>query len=178
VNELDDFERLAEERRNDTSQMMWQVPGLSVAAQAFLYTRAFDPNTSSPARVLVSVAALICAFGTLQLLLKHRYYEEMYSFALDQSRRARGVEPLRPLFKQVANESSEGDFRRWSTRKWRACLVVTPSSVFIWVWVFWAFIVIDLLVIASVVFNWQIFSAGGASPTGRLPIHLWSHHPF
>lgn len=157
MKKLNDFEQLAEERRRVTSQMMWQVPGLSIAAQAFLYTRAFDPSTSNAARVVVSIAALITALATLQLLLKHRYHEEMYSVALDKSRADREVEPLHALFSDVANGSSEQRFHRWEARKWLRRPVVGLSSVVVWVWVFWAFIAIDVLVIASVGFNWQLF---------------------
>jgi hypothetical protein len=154
---LDDFERVAEDRRHVTSQMMWQVPALSIAAQAFLYTRAFDPSTSDAARVVVSVAALICALGTLQLLLKHRYHEEMYSVALDKSRTDRGAEPLRILFRETANASGETRFRRWRARRWLLYPVVELSSVTVWAWVLWAFVAIDLFAIASVCFNWEIF---------------------
>jgi len=154
---LNDFEQLAEERRQVTSQMMWQVPALSIAAQAFLYTRAFDPSTSNAARVVVSIAALVTALATLQLLLKHRYHEEMYSVALDKSRADRGVEPLHTLFRDAANKSSEQRFHRWEARKWLRHPVVGLSSVVVWVWVFWAFIAIDVFAIASVGFNWQLF---------------------
>jgi len=154
---LNDFEQLAEQRRQVTSQMMWQVPALSIAAQAFLYTRAFDPSTSNAARVVVSIAALISALGTLQLLLKHRYHEEMYSVALDKSRTDRGAESLHLLFPETAGGSHEEGFQRWMTRSWLRRPIVGLSSVVVWAWVLWAFVAIDLFAIASVAFSWELF---------------------
>lgn len=154
MNDLNNLEQLAEQRRQATSQMMWQVPALSIAAQAFLYTRAFDPTTSSAARIVVSVAALVSALATLQLLLKHRYYEEMYSVALDKSRASRDVEPLRPLFADLANESTEKRFPRWRYRFWLKYPVVKLSSVVVWAWALWVFVLIDLFAIANVAFSW------------------------
>jgi len=157
VDDLNSFEQLAEQRRQTTSQMMWQVPALSIAAQAFLYTRAFDPSTSNAARVVVSLAALISALATLQLLLKHRYHEEMYSIALDKSRANRGVERLHTLFPDLANESDEDRFPRWKNRFWLQRPVVRLSSVMVWAWTLWAFVLIDLFAIANVAFGWNLF---------------------
>lgn len=157
VDDLNSIEQLAEQRRQTTSQMMWQVPALSIAAQAFLYTRAFDPTTSNAARVVVSTAALFSALATLQLLLKHRYHEEMYSVALDKSRADRGVEPLHTLFPELAKNSSEDRFARWNDRFWLQFPVAGLSSVTVWAWTLWAFVLIDIFAIATVAFGWNLF---------------------
>jgi hypothetical protein len=46
----DPFEEFVEERRQAIDQMIWQVPGLSVAAQAFLYVVALNSDMSDLGR--------------------------------------------------------------------------------------------------------------------------------
>lgn len=158
ITPLDDFETYVEERRRSTSAMMWQVPALSVAAQAFLYGTAFDPDATNTARLLVSVVALVTALATLQLLLKHRYHEELYSFALDSSRAKRGVEELYPLVRTVGRQTEHEVFLRWDRRFWLRLLVRDLPSSKLWALVLWGFALVDLAMIANVVFGWEWFS--------------------
>ena len=56
--------RLVEERRRQSEQALWGVPGISLAAQAFLFSTGLDPSAAAPARLLVGVIGLISAAGT------------------------------------------------------------------------------------------------------------------
>ena len=139
--------------------MIWQVPALSVAAQAFLYGTAFDPNVTDTARLLVTAVALVVALATLQLLLKHRYHEEIYSFALDQSRKERGVERLYPLVREVAfRVDEEKPIHRWNDRWLYRRFVKLQSSSKLWIWVLVAFVIVDVAVMTSVIARWDWFA--------------------
>ena len=55
--------------------LLWQVPSVSLAAQAFLLTIALGPNTSRTSRLLTSALAVSAAFLSLHLLMRHRQAE-------------------------------------------------------------------------------------------------------
>jgi hypothetical protein len=139
-----EFEQLAEDRRRSADQLVWQVPGLSVAAQAFLYSRALDPNTSATARLLVAIVGLCTALATAQLLLKHRYHEAVYANAIDAARNKRGLEPLgeMKLFKTRAEDVSTADYQKWM----RLRRVVELPATGVWIATIAVFALVDLFV--------------------------------
>lgn len=57
---------------------MWQVPSLSIAAQAFLFSAAFASDTPRYARVIVLLLGIAAVLAALQLLAKHRYLESLH----------------------------------------------------------------------------------------------------
>ena len=62
-------------RRLQWDALLWQVPSLSLAAQAFLLTIAFGPDTSRTSRLLASGLAVVAALLSLHLLIRHRQAE-------------------------------------------------------------------------------------------------------
>ncbi len=62
-------------RRQSYDSMMWQTPVLSLTAQAFLLTIALGPESSQAARLISAGLAALAAFASVQLMVKHRYYE-------------------------------------------------------------------------------------------------------
>jgi hypothetical protein len=66
-------------RRDSYEAVLWQVPALSLTAQAFLLTIALGGGPSPSARRLASLLSLISALASIQLLAKHRYFEEVDS---------------------------------------------------------------------------------------------------
>jgi hypothetical protein len=62
-------------RRMQWDALLWQVPSLSMAAQAFLLTIAFGPDTSRTSRLLASGLAVVAALLSLHLLVRHRQAE-------------------------------------------------------------------------------------------------------
>ena len=62
-------------RRMQWDALLWQVPSLSLAAQAFLLTIAFGPDTSRTSRLLASGLAVVAAMLSLHLLIRHRQAE-------------------------------------------------------------------------------------------------------
>lgn len=66
---------LVAQRRNTTNALLWQSPGLSLTAQAFLFLIALDANAETASRAVAAGLALVVALASVQLLLKHRAYE-------------------------------------------------------------------------------------------------------
>lgn len=62
-------------RRLGYDSMMWQTPVLSLTAQAFLLTIALGEG-GKWARCMSGFLALLAALSSLQLMVKHRAYEE------------------------------------------------------------------------------------------------------
>lgn len=162
--ELEHLEGLAEERRRESDRMMWQVPGLSIAAQAFLYSRAFDPDTVPLAQAAIAAVALVIALATIHLLMKHGYFEETYSWALDAFRRRRGATGLNGgrVFEDAAAElaaslKEHGDARekrganhylRWAQRSHQSLVVGLPARR-VWIWALLLLVAVDCAVLAA-----------------------------
>jgi len=144
--------------------MIWQVPGLSVAAQAFLYVVALNSDVSDVVRMLAALIALIAASAAVQLLLKHRFHEETFSLAIDASRKGRGVHPLQGLgwFKDIARMDADaeeaesgvkpGYLKRWGEGTLRR-RVANPSSVAVWTMTLCVFAAADTLLIVGAVLD-------------------------
>ncbi len=79
-------------RRLGYDNLMWQVPVLSLAAQAFLYTIALSNGNSNAARIISSVLALIISLMSIQLMSKHRFNEEVDSRILEEIEKSLKVE--------------------------------------------------------------------------------------
>lgn len=57
--------------------LMWQVPVLSLTAQAFLFTIILGGDSSRTARVLASALAAISSILSMQLMAKHHWYRQL-----------------------------------------------------------------------------------------------------
>ncbi len=62
-------------RRNATNQILWQVPTLASAGQAFLLATAFNPLVAPVISGVASVFSLVLGVAALQLMAKVRYFE-------------------------------------------------------------------------------------------------------
>lgn len=63
-------------RRTAFDTMMWQVPALGLAAQAFLLTIAYGASSSNAARFVSGALSVIVALVAIQTMLKHRANEK------------------------------------------------------------------------------------------------------
>jgi hypothetical protein len=70
---------IGESRRAQADQLMWQIPALSLTAQAFLSTIIFSPRATAVARLLAALTASLFVGAAFQSLLKHRYDEGIWS---------------------------------------------------------------------------------------------------
>ena len=64
-------------RRISYDQMMWQVPALSLTAQAFLVAIAVNTALSRVVRVLALFLAMVSGALAMQLMAKQRFHEQV-----------------------------------------------------------------------------------------------------
>src|SRR5689334_1080049 len=62
-------------RRLQFDNLVWQVPALSLTAQAFLFTIAIGGTTSRPARIIASLLAIVITVLCTTLMARHRQSE-------------------------------------------------------------------------------------------------------
>lgn len=82
-------------RRTAFDTLMWQVPTLGLAAQAFLLTIAYGSGSSQLARCICGVLASMVALVAIQTMLKHRANEKTDNLILEQMEAQAGI-ILRP----------------------------------------------------------------------------------
>lgn len=116
-------------RRQTTDSLMWQVPVLSLTAQAFLFSIALDSQVARAAQLVAAILALITSLGSIQLMIKHRHHETLDSKWLEQFEKRN-----RPLgFKLVHARRAKPEGRRL----WR--LVLSIKSYHTWLFVLGVF---------------------------------------
>ena len=150
-----EFEKFAEQRRLSANGLLWQVPGLSLTAQAFLIGAAIDPDTETEIRIAVAGLAALIAVATMQLLLRHRYREQVFSHALDVSRAHNGLPPFDfpDLFEKLAARriKHEGtNLVDWQGK--RLLRVAFWPAWKTWTSLFVCFIALDLFVMIEALF--------------------------
>jgi hypothetical protein len=136
----------AEGRRAAVDQMMWQAPGLSLTAQAFLLTVSLQPGTGQVGRALSGILGLAVAIASIQLLLKHRHHETQLSYWLEEVEWAARLPRL----------NSPRDRNRVAATSGAR---TGGSSVTWWTWTLGAFGVVDLIVISSALLSWPRLAA-------------------
>jgi hypothetical protein len=78
-------------RRTAFDTMMWQVPALGLAAQAFLLTIAYGSSSSNAARFISGALSIIVALVAIQTMLKHRANEKTDNLILEQIETRAGI---------------------------------------------------------------------------------------
>jgi hypothetical protein len=91
-------------RRMQYDAMMWQVPALSLTAQAFLLTIALGSDSRTAARVISGCLSAVIALISVQLMSKHRRHEEVDSRWLEKFEQDHGLELVhaRPVERAVS----------------------------------------------------------------------------
>lgn len=62
-------------RRTQFDNLLWQVPVLTITAQAFLFTVALGADTRPAARIVSCLLSVLVTFLTLHLFTRHRQAE-------------------------------------------------------------------------------------------------------
>ena len=62
-------------RRTQSDALLWQVPALSMTAQAFLFTISLGSDTGRLARVVAALLSMLIGFMSLELMSRHRRAE-------------------------------------------------------------------------------------------------------
>ncbi|MFI6689891.1 hypothetical protein [Streptomyces sp. NPDC050485] len=116
------------QRRLQYDMMMWQVPALGIAAQAFLLTVALGHDSSRLSRVLSSIVAGMIALLTMQLMAKHRWHERIDNQWLETFERRNGLEVVHQNRSSLAKElnlEGPGILARWrSYHVWQLALAI------------------------------------------------------
>jgi len=82
--------------------MLWQVPALSLTAQAFLFTISLGEGTSTIARVIAGVLGFVSAVISVQLLQKIKWLERLDRRILEELEKKLGVPVLHAHPKTLA----------------------------------------------------------------------------
>jgi hypothetical protein len=139
-------------RRIAFDQLMWQVPTLSVTAQAFLVTVGVSSNLSTVVRALALVLALMAGALAMQLMAKQRFHEQVdtaYLQQLEHQANGRLVEGFAPHDAALKTNPATGRTKastlgvtpsRWvrlsSYRTWMwglRCFLLLTSAMLLWV---------------------------------------------
>jgi hypothetical protein len=78
MSELDPYREtyaIVAARRMQFDQLVWQVPVLSLTAQAFLFSIALSPDTTRTARVIACLLSFLTTALSMHLMVKHRQAE-------------------------------------------------------------------------------------------------------
>lgn len=75
-------------RRQQWDNLVWQVPVLSLTAQAFLFTIAIGGDSQRIARVIASLLSLVVTFLCMTLMARHRQAEIMDAHWLEDFEKA------------------------------------------------------------------------------------------
>jgi hypothetical protein len=62
-------------RRAQWDNLLWQVPILSLTAQAFLFTISLGPDTTKGARIVSALLSVLMSFLSITLMARHRQAE-------------------------------------------------------------------------------------------------------
>lgn len=85
-------------RHAGLDQMVWQVPGIALTAQAFLMTIGLGPESGQLARLGSGLLSVVVAFMSIELLMRHRLSAVADAVWLERFERDQGWEALhRPL---------------------------------------------------------------------------------
>ena len=71
-------------RRDNYNNLIWNTPMLSLAALSFLFTIIFSDRIGSTELLILSVLSLIFSVFSMQLLMKHRFFESKIAKTLHQ----------------------------------------------------------------------------------------------
>jgi hypothetical protein len=134
-------------RSQTQASLVWQTPSLGLTAQAFLLTIALEPGVSDLRRVLAALLGLVVALISMQTMAKHRYFENLDNFKMQQLEHELGLPPMaRREWQEDA--ASAGGFtvpRKWPIRV--SSYAITWSSYRVWQIGLGVFAVVDVLVI-------------------------------
>ncbi len=149
-----------ESRRTASDSFAWTVPGLALAAQAFLLTIALAPDTQPAGRVVASLVGAAAMFATIVFFAKHVYYFALYDASIWKLRKETGATDLRPHALARWELPIDADVVRdgWLGKTSKSVILrMRPSRT--WVAVLALFFILDV-----VLFGYGIVVWAGRSP--------------
>ena len=128
-------------RRATYDTMLWQAPVLSLTAQAFLFTIALGAGNARLPRFLAGTLALITALGSMQLMAKQRFHEQVDSRLLSLHEERTGLAHMvgTPMHGQMEQRvTAAGLVRPWYAK---------PSSYKLWMAILASFAIAATVVV-------------------------------
>jgi hypothetical protein len=155
--EARELQETLERRRLAIDQTMWQAPGLSITAQAFLYVVALNPGTPEYGRIVVLIAGLLVVLAAAFSLMKQRYLEELHSEVIQRCRRILGLQdPFRRNLEALRDPRPATTSR--PGKAWRRIQDARGfqdlASFAIWAAVLLAFALGDVILIVGTLADW------------------------
>ena len=142
-------------RRLTFDSMMWQVPVLSLTAQAFLLTIALGADTSQYARSVSAGLACVTAVMSLQLMAKHRYHEILDAKMLERLEKKLIAASLDQHAPEATAHSSPR--RRAQDLESEPNLLVKLSSYRVWLLGMSLFALVDAITLVFAVAHPEVF---------------------
>jgi hypothetical protein len=141
----DDEELLdvAEARRSLADNFAWTVPGLAVAAEAFLLSIALDASTRPAGRIVGVAAGGLIVLGALHFIEKQSYNFDLYDALIERQRKRLG----RMSLHREAIESL--DLPRWTQlkrRRERGWFAKHLGAVSLWRWTLRLLLLLNILI--------------------------------
>ena len=145
-----EFLQELERRRNQSDAITWAVPGFAIAAEAFLLTIVFRPETQPAGRFFASVAGAIIVFATLHLFSKSAFNFDLwdaYANAMRKDLHLSSVLTKDELFKRrdelPANERirTRRYDQKWRINHWLGYKWASSST---WIWALRLLLVLNI----------------------------------
>ena len=116
-------------RRQAMDALMWQVPALSITAQAFLFSIALDSDRPHITALSAATLALFAALSSIQLMSKHRLLEVRDSVWLEKFEHKNEIDtvhakPIIPKSGGMLDKLSNAS----SFKIWRGMLIVFATA--------------------------------------------------
>jgi hypothetical protein len=156
-------------RRNNFDTLVWQVPALSLTAQAFLFTIALGSDSSRPARIISSVLGIIIVFLCITLMARHRQAEFTDAHWLQDYEERMGIPPAQRAHGQAWRDRR--DETKVADGLWNVVPLLRGYEV--WVVGLGLFGVASVIILVLSVVNPDVLSAAGTDPAPPAPAH---HH--
>jgi hypothetical protein len=147
-------------RTGTQANLVWQTPSLGLTAQAFLLTIALEAQASDLRRVVAAFLGLVVALISMQTMAKHRYFENLDNFKMQQLEQRLGLPPMARRGWDGA-AASIGRFsvpKKWPVRL--SSLSLTWSSYRVWQIGLAAFALVDVAIIILDVTYGSVFDLG------------------
>lgn len=171
-----EFLETLERRRNQSDTIAWTVPGLAVAAEAFLLTVALRPETEPAGRFVAALAGAIVIFAALRLLWKSVFNFDLWDAWINEQRRKLRLRGVRTRDDLLANARSlppgEAINRRGYQDRWlRYWMIVRLPASEVWIWALRGLLVINFVIALDAFLDWtgwgDLFSFDGDSEHTR-----------
>lgn len=114
--------------RDNFNTLLWQIPALSLSAQAFLFQIILG-DASSRSKQIAAVLSISAALASCQLMAKHRFGEISYTRLLDDVEQSKGLQNINQHI------MSTNIFSRWSSFViWQALLLLFGAAAIFSAW--------------------------------------------